>query len=619
MSKPILVRVQSRYGTKRINTSLSESVQKFLDKVEEEFKLPTGSWNIYLERNKKKKISKSSRLYLKSLNIRHGDMVYLVDATSTDNGVDVVSDGVMDSTQSDVSLNGPSTSANDVPDSVREDAIDVFLAKQDGLIHRQKDPQLCHHGPKSKCVHCFPLKPYDETYLKNREPPIKHVSFHAYLKKLTQGHTKGKFAVLEDITCKIKPGCKEHPPWPDGICTKCQPSAVTLKRQDYRHVDNIMFENPFLVERFLNYWRKTGKQRMGYLYGRYEHHKDVPLGIRAVVSAIYEPPQISDADTLQLLDDPRAEYVDQVANKVGVQKIGWILTDLVAEDLQLGTVRHLRHKDTYYVSAEECIMAADFQNRHPNVCKLSPTNRFGSKFVTVIVTGHSEKQISFDGWQVSNQCMALVQDDILVPTKDEPGLGYVRESSSQQYVPDVFYTDKDSYGNEVTLLARPMPIEYVLTEVPAAFPKDHQYTFPGGNGDPFPIANREELGEIQDFHSFAEYVKRQPRSNFLNALSDLHLLIFMVTSDMLPLKHSLDMLFEAIKTTDENKAYEWSKNEQWATVEEMIKSQDEGSESTRSLPTPSQETKITQWTCKHCTFINQSTSNSCDICRLPPT
>ena len=79
--------------------------------------------------------------------------------------------------------------------------------------------------------------------------------------------------------------------------------------------------------------------------------------------------------------------MDEVANKVGVQKIGWILTDLVAEDLKLGTVRHLRHKDTYFVSAEECIMTADFQNKHPNVCKLSPTNKFGSKFVTVIVTG----------------------------------------------------------------------------------------------------------------------------------------------------------------------------------------------------------------------------------------
>lgn len=54
-----------------------------------------------------------------------------------------------------------------------------------------------------------------------------------------------------------------------------------------------MFENSELVERFLDYWRTTGHQRIGFLYGRYEIHPDIPLGIRAVVAAIYEPPQVN--------------------------------------------------------------------------------------------------------------------------------------------------------------------------------------------------------------------------------------------------------------------------------------------------------------------------------------
>ncbi len=35
--------------------------------------------------------------------------------------------------------------------------------------------------------------------------------------------------------------------------------------------------------------------------------------------------------------------------------------------------------------------------------------------------------------------MALVRDDCLLPTLDAPELGYVRESTTQRYVPDVFY------------------------------------------------------------------------------------------------------------------------------------------------------------------------------------
>lgn len=45
---------------------------------------------------------------------------------------------------------------------------------------------------------------------------------------------------------------------------------------------------------------------------------------------------------------------------------------------------------------------------------------------------------------MSNQCMALVRDECLLPCKDAPELGYVKESSSEQYVPDVFYKVKYS-------------------------------------------------------------------------------------------------------------------------------------------------------------------------------
>ena len=147
------------------------------------------------------------------------------------------------------------------------------------------------------------------------------MSFHSYLRKQTSGVDRGKYVAFDDINCKIKPGCREHPPWPKGICSKCQPSAITLNRQIYRHVDNVMFENTALVERFLNYWRTTGHQRMGFLYGKYEAHTDVPLGIRARVSAIYEPPQESSRDSVKLLDDEHAAAVDEVASILGLKMV----------------------------------------------------------------------------------------------------------------------------------------------------------------------------------------------------------------------------------------------------------------------------------------------------------
>ncbi|NWH73412.1 NPL4 protein, partial [Piaya cayana] len=457
-----------------------------LFQIAKEFGVEHNDFSVYTNRNRTGEIKSSQKKFISLLKIKHGDILYLYPLRAA------VSSSSSETTNTYVS----EALQRMGPPQMVEDEIDHYLIKQDGKIYRNRDPQLCRHGPMGKCVHCVALEPFDEDYLNHLEPPVKYMSFHAYLRKLTGGADKGKFAALENISCKIKSSCNRHRPWPEGICTRCQPSAITLNRQKYRHVDNIMVENHTIADRFLDFWRKTGSQRLGYLYGRYTEHKDIPLGIRAEVVAIYEPPQIGTPNNLEILEDPKAKVVDEIAAKLGLRKVGWIFTDLVSEDNRKGTVQCTRNKDTYYLSAEECITAGFFQNQHSNVCHLSPDGHFGSKFVTVVATGGPDNQVHFEGYQVSNQCMALVRDECLLLCRDAPELGYVRESSSGHYLPDVFYKEIDKYGNEITKLARPLPVEYLIIDIPTTFPKDPVYTF-SISQNPFPIENRDMLGETQ--------------------------------------------------------------------------------------------------------------------------
>lgn len=67
-------------------------------------------------------------------------------------------------------------------------------------------------------------------------------------------------------------------------------------------------------------------QRVGFLYGRFEEYTEVPLGIRAVVVAIYEPPQISSPLEVELMDDQEEETaVGMVAKQLGLQKVDSVL------------------------------------------------------------------------------------------------------------------------------------------------------------------------------------------------------------------------------------------------------------------------------------------------------
>ncbi|OAD58466.1 Nuclear protein localization protein 4 like protein, partial [Eufriesea mexicana] len=628
------LRVQSSEGTKRIDVNFSDTISQLYEKVSKAFELNTIEFGLYRERNHKNELPFSHSKTVSGIHLSHGDMLYL----SLQSGTQLWSTPSTSSAAIDISqetINHTINSSRSVPNTFED--VDEQLWKFDGKIQRKRDEKLCRHGANGCCVHCTPLEPFDEVYLK--EQNIKHLSFHSYLRKLTAGVDRGKFIQLDDINCLIKTGCKDHPPWPRGICSKCQPSSITLNRQTYRHVDNVMFENPSLVERFLNYWRSTGHQRVGFLYGRYEIHTDVPLGIRAVVAAIYEPPQESTKNSIRLLPDEREGIVNELAHLLNLKRVGWIFTDLIADDIKKGTVKHVRNIESHFLSAQECIMAGYFQNKYPNPCRFSPNNYFGSKFVTVCVTGDEKNQIHMEGYQVSNQCMALVRDGCLVPTKDAPELGYVIESTDKQYVPDVFYKEKDSYGNEVSRLARPLPVEYLLVDVPASTPLTPQFTFyVSDNITPFPIENRLIDGQIQEFSSLCSYMQQFTKEQFLEAVLDFHLLIFIATMDMFPMKDHMTSLLEAIRNKDKAKAIEWSHSEQWATVEELF------SETTASTSQPSFDTSSrisssvltegtgiavgtdpivnsppdqTLWTCSYCTFLNAADFAICEMCGLP--
>lgn len=58
------------------------------------------------------------------------------------------------------------------------------------------------------------------------------MSFHAYLRQLTTSQQSKNVPVLEEQDFRVKVPCSGgHAPWPEGICTKCQPSAITLQQQ----------------------------------------------------------------------------------------------------------------------------------------------------------------------------------------------------------------------------------------------------------------------------------------------------------------------------------------------------------------------------------------------------
>ncbi|CAX44837.1 nuclear-envelope, endoplasmic-reticulum-associated-degradation network protein NPL4, putative [Candida dubliniensis CD36] len=551
----IILRFRSKDGMFRISTDSSSNftlvIEQLIEKLPQSDKINLQSLTISNKpQDKGKSVYEFQNHTINDLELKNGDILYIsYESVTTDQPPTTTTTTTTNTSIPITPIVATSTSSHG-PLKVEELPIDQELDKQDGLINRPLS-SMCRHGPKGMCEYCSPLPPWDETYRKDHG--IKHISFHAFLKQqLEKLKSSGGsyFPPLDPIDYSIDLTCNQgHKPYPNGICSKCQPSPITLQLQKFRMVDHLEFADSFILNDFINVWRISGVQRFGYLYGKYAKSDKTPLGIKAIVEMIIEPPQHDELDGITLLDwnkeEEEEKLVDNLANKFGLYKVGMIFTDLTDDGNKNGKVLCKRHKDSYFLTNLEIIMAAKFQLKYPNISKYSTTEnngQFSSKFVTCVISGGLNGEIEPRSYQVSTSAEALVKADIITGCT-QPSQIYVNENNNHRYVPDIQYSKINEYGLEVKSNAKPtFPGEFLLVSLTDSFPLNPKPIFTNS----YVIENREFLGDenndIQSLKTLYNYLKSN-NDQIFNFHFLLHLIKIHILNDM-----EIQLLIDYIKS-----------------------------------------------------------------------
>ncbi|KAH8835856.1 NPL4 family-domain-containing protein [Flagelloscypha sp. PMI_526] len=550
-------------------------------------------------------------------------------------------------------------------ETVTEDAVDTYWRHHSGMIPRSRDTTFCKHGANGMCDYCMPLEPYDVAY--HKEHAIKHLSFHAYVKKLTPKSSNSSTASLPPLdppSFRVKTPCPTgaHAPWPEGICSTCQPSAITLQPQQFRMVDHLEISSENIIERFLHSWRRTGVQRFGWLIGHYQPYEKVPMGLKAVVEAIYEPPQEGEIDGLTLglpwEDEQRIRDLASTASQpLGI--VGYIFTDLQPDEDDRTKSVYRRHPGSFSLSSLEAIFAATLQQKNSTPTRSSYSGTFSSRFVTACLTANKEGNVDILTFQVSQQAEAMVDADMIEASVD-PGIVRVKEedrsATSARYVPDVFFTYKNEYGLEVKKSAKPaFPVEYLLVNVTNGFPQNPSPLF---HSIEFPIENRPGLEDqsiervISSLQSLDATSIRESSSSgtgdlkkkmdLAKFLSDFHLITFLPTTGLYSLADTLTLLKAVSSPTlldDPALLDPVLKCDSWQTLltfaREMAPQRPTTSAPTLGGGTSAMDEDISQDVfdqiaadeaasrgtnirlCPHCTFENTHSGTDCEVCGLP--
>lgn len=364
-----------------------------------------------------------------------------------------------------------------------------------------KEVKKCTHGPHGRCLNCITEETTD----------LKHLSFDLFVdnnfakcKNHSEFQKCNNCLVDLEQSYKIKQDCKDHEPYPKGMCAKCIPPLVNVQRQAYRHVDYSSFMNYKEISGLIQYWLENINQRVGWVFGYYAEDPVYPKGVRAVVEAIYEPPQENDFNNSIIMDDPFEVHVSMLADALGLERIGWLFTT---------------YNNDMFLSSQELLQAAkiqeDFKVRHPIGMDVS-------KQITIVLRCDNEKGSSVmpEVYMVSDQGQSLVRDKLV----DEPDTRKhlkIKKQKNNQFNTKFFYQKK---------AVDKIDPDFFIVNVAHGQPKNTKFNILDNTN--FPAANRpstpQRPEDLKNFLNNRRHMKSYERfANFhvllyLAKLFDIH-------------------------------------------------------------------------------------------------
>jgi len=608
----ILLRIRTKEGTRRIQIDKSASLKDLYQKISENLCI---NETFFLTSEHGQQIPINSNV---NIPFNHGDIIN-------------IRYEAVPSPSNSLSAATPSQSTPSLPFADKTfssnsliDPLDLYMKGQSGLIKIEK----CNlHPSGQQCSSCLPMEPYNKDYLKSKG--IKHLSLYSYIKSLG-----GSLPSDPPIITSSSFSCTRHPP--SGRCSSCQSSSVMLNLQSWRMVDHVEIENPKIIDEFLSSgWRRDGYQRFAWLIGYYSSYEGVPLGIKAVITAIITPKQDSSIDGVRLLD-PEA-MPSNLHSKC--QVVGMMYTDLTNDS---GKVLYHRNKDSYFISSTECYFMAKQQVKHPTVLpfpssKTQLTTNWSSRFVTLVLTGNEHGSIDIMAYQVSMMAESLSKMNILEPSSSS-SLMCINEKENV----DLYYRDTNEYGYEVNKKASPtFPVEYLLVALTHGFPIDggddgsnNNSNNSGGDSSPSNLFIHAEILD-ENIRSVSTYLHKFIHQELLDQLSNYSLLYFI--SNAFLTEAEAIRLVKSIVERDEKELENFIMSSTgWHTFQELLQAQadidndenhvmydNDGNVNHDDIE--NSDVEELGWSCPHCTFYNRrrgrrdNREKCCEMCLLPPS